>query len=167
MKSLLLYFALVAGALLQAVFPTWRWLGYAHAPILLGVVLYYALEHSRGMMLQAAILAGLVQDALGMIPLGYSSFCFCIVAVVASRFKDIVFVHELVTHTLFGALASGGVTLALYGLLGKDDLILLRAGWAIWKTVGAALLGAVLVPLEFEILEAADRMLGNVEERET
>jgi rod shape-determining protein MreD len=167
MKGLLMYFVLVVAAVLQAVFPTWRWLGYANAPILLGVALYYALEHSHGMMLQAAILAGLVQDALCMIPLGYSSFCFLVAAVIASRFRDIVFVHELATHTLFGALASGGVTLALYGLLGKDNLVILRPAWALWRVAGSIALGAVLIPLEFEILEASDRMLGNIEEKET
>lgn len=166
MKVLLMYFSLVGAAVLQAVFPTWRWLGHAHVPVLLGVVLYYALEHSRGMMLQAAVLAGLLQDALGMIPLGYSSFCFIVVAVIASKFKDIVFVHELVTHMLFGALCSAGVTLALYGLLSREDLVALGFGWALWKTAGSLLLGAILVPLTFELLEAADRMLGNVEEGE-
>ena len=109
-------------------FPTCRWLGQANAPILLGLVLYYALAHSRGTMLQAAIFAGLLQDALGMIPLGYSSFCFCVVALVVSKFKDMVFVHELVTHMLFGALASGAVTLALYGLLAQGRPRHARAG---------------------------------------
>jgi rod shape-determining protein MreD len=159
--------ALVFGAVLQAVFPTWGWLGHANAPILLGVVLYYALAHSMGMTLTAAILGGLLQDALGMIPLGYSSFCFCLAGVLAGKFKDIVFVHELVTHVLFGALAAGGVTLMLYILLGKDGLVALQGGWAALKTAGSILLGAVLVPLEFELLGTVDRMLGNVESRGT
>lgn len=157
--------ALVLAAVLQAVFPTWGWLGHANAPILMGVVLYYSLAHSLGMTLTTAVLAGLLQDALGMIPLGYSSFCFCLVALLVSKFKDIVFVHELVTHVLFGALAGGGVTLALYILLGKDGLVALQPGWAALKTFGSMLLGAALVPLEFEILGAVDRVLGNVESR--
>lgn len=157
--------ALVLGAVLQAVFPTWAWLGHAHAPILMGVVLYYALAHSMGATLAAAIVGGLLQDALGMIPLGYSSFCFCLVALLAGKFRDIVFVHERVTHVLFGALAGGGVTLLLYILLGKDGLVALRPGWAALKTGGSVLLGAVLVPFEFELLGAVDRMLGNLESR--
>jgi rod shape-determining protein MreD len=164
--SLLMFFALVAGAVLQAVFPTWRWLGQAPAPVLMGVVLYYALSHSRRHMLQAAIVAGLLQDALGMIPLGYSSFCFVVAALLVSKFKDIVFVHETLTHMSFGALASGAVTLALYGLLSKEDLVSLPGGWAALKTVGSMLLGAVVVPFVFEILESLDRTLGNTEARE-
>ena len=128
MIRLLMFMAVIVGAVAQAVFPTFRWLGQANAPILLGLVLYYALAHSRGTMLQAAIFAGLLQDALGTIPLGYSSFCFCIVALVVSKFKDMVFAHKLVTHMLFGALASGAVTLALYGLLATAGLVTARSG---------------------------------------
>ena len=148
MKILLMLLALVAAAILQAVFPTWRWTGQATAPILLGVVMYYALSHSRATMLQAAILAGLLQDALGMIPLGYSSFCFCMVGLGVSKFKDMVFVHELVTHMIFGGLASGLVTL--------------RPAWAFLKITGSLLLGALIVPLECEVLTSLDRMMGTV-----
>jgi len=162
MKILLMLLALVAAAILQAVFPTWRWTGQATAPILLGVVMYYALSHSRATMLQAAILAGLLQDALGMIPLGYSSFCFCMVGLGVSKFKDMVFVHELVTHMIFGGLASGLVTLGLYMLLSKDDLVTLRPAWAFLKITGSLLLGALIVPLECEVLTSLDRMMGTV-----
>lgn len=166
MTGLLMCFVLIAGAVLQAVFPTWRWLGEANVPVLMGVVLYYTLAHQGRLMLPAAILAGLLQDALGMIPLGYSSFCFVVAALIISKFKDLVFVHELVTHMSFGALASGAITLALYALLAHDGAVSLRPAWAALKTVGSMVLGAVVIPLEFELLEALDRMLGNVELRE-
>lgn len=165
MTTLLMFMAVIVGAVAQAVFPTFRWLGQANAPVLLGLVLYYALAHSRGTMLQAAIFAGLLQDALGMIPLGYSSFCFCVVALVVSKFKDMVFVHELVTHMLFGALASGAVTLVLYGLLSTAGLVTLAPGWTALKVVGSMFLGAIIVPFEFELVEGLDRMLGNTAER--
>jgi len=163
--SLVLFMAVIVGAVAQAVFPTFRWLGQSNTPVLLGLVLYYALAHSRGKMLQAAIFAGLLQDALGMIPLGYSSFCFCIVALVVSKFKDMVFVHKLVTHMLFGAFASGAVTLALYGLLAAAGLVTLAPGWSVLKIAGSMFLGAIIVPFEFELVAGLDRMLGNTEER--
>jgi hypothetical protein len=100
-----------------------------------------------------------------MIPLGYSSFCFCIVALVVSNFKDMVFVHESVTHMLFGAVASGVVTLVLYGLLSAADLVSLAPGWTLLKVAGSMFLGAVIVPFEFELIEGLDRMLGNTEGR--
>ncbi len=165
MTTLLMFMAILVGAVAQAVFPTFYWLGQVNAPVLLGLVIYYALAHSRGTMLQAAIFAGLLQDALCMIPLGYSSFCFCIVAVVVSNFKDMVFVHESFTHMMFGAIASGAVTLALYGLLSAAGLVSLAPGWVFLKGVGSVLLGAILVPFEFEFIEGLDRMLGNTDER--
>jgi rod shape-determining protein MreD len=160
-----MFMAIVVGAVAQAVFPTFRWLGQANAPVLLGLVLYYALAHSRGTMLQAAIFAGLLQDALGTIPLGYSSFCFCLAALAVSKFKAMVFARKLVTHMLFGALASGAVTLALYGLLAATGLVALAPGWTVLKVVGSMFLGAVIVPFEFELVARLDRMLGNTEER--
>ena len=165
MIRLLMFMAVIVGAVAQAVFPTFRWLGQANAPVLLGLVLYYALAHSRGTMLQAAIFAGLLQDALGTIPLGYSSFCFCIAALVVSKFKEMVFAHELITHMLFGALASGAVTLALYGLLATAGLVTLAPGWTVLKVAGSMLLGAIIVPFEFELVAGLDRMLGNTEGR--
>ena len=100
-----------------------------------------------------------------MIPLGYSSFCFCIVAVVVSKFKDMVFVHESLTHMLFGAVASGAVTLVLYWLLSAAGLVSLSPGWTILKVAGSMFLGAILVPFEFELVSGLDRMLGNTDER--
>jgi hypothetical protein len=97
--------------------------------------------------------------------LGYSSFCFCIVALVVSKFKDLVFVHKLVTHMLFGALASGMVTLVLYGLLATGGLVTLAPGWTALKVAGSMFFGAILVPFEFEWVAGLDRMLGNTEQR--
>ncbi len=167
MTYLFMLVTLICGAILQAVFPTWAGFGQAHAPILLGLVLYYSLTHERALMLQTAVLAGLLQDALGMIPLGYSSFCFCVVALIAGKYKETVFSREMITHVFFGGLASGGVTLTLYLLLGKDDLVILRPLWALLKIVGSMILGMVIIPLEFKLLEALDRMLGNITPRES
>ena len=61
----------------------------------------------------------------------------------------------------------GFVTLMLYILLAQGGLVTLRAGWGLLKILGSMLLGAVVVPLEFEVLESLDRMLGNVEARES
>lgn len=159
-------FALICGAVLQAVLPTWSWLGHAAAPVLLGIVLYYAISYPRGMMLGAAVVGGLLQDSLGMIPLGYSSFCFCVAALAVARFKDLVFVHETITHMVFGALAAGTVTLLLYGLLAGGGQVVVRAGWGFQKIIGSLLLGGVVAPLAFELMESLDRMLGNLEARE-
>ena len=167
MTTLLMWFVVVFGAVLQAALPAPTWLGQAQGPVLLGIVLYYGLAHTRPMMLQAAVLAGLLQDALSLSPLGYSSFVFCVVGLIVERFRDAVFVHELFTRMLFGALGAGAVTLGLYGLLAQEDLVAARASWVVLKTVGSLVLGAIIVPLECELLAALDRMLGNVEAQRT
>jgi len=160
-----MFFCLVCGAVLQAVWPTWLWLGQASAPFLLGLVLYYALSHGDGFMLLAAVLAGLLQDALGLIPLGYSSFCFCLTALIVSRFREMVFSGDWPAHILFGAVAAAGVSLVLSLLLSHDGRLLIGPGWTILKAFGAGLLGAIVIPFEFRVLEALDRMLGNLHER--
>ncbi len=167
MTGLVLLFGLIIGAVLQAVFPTFRWLGHAGAPVLLGLVIYYALTHPRGTMLMAAILAGLFQDALGLIPLGYSSFCFCVVGLAVGHYKNEVFAQEGLTHVLLGAVAAGVVTLMLYVLLSQAELIRAPLSWALLKTGGSMALGAVIVPLEFLALRRMDGMMGNLETRES
>ena len=163
MTHLVLIFALLTGVVLQAVLPaTWAWLGAAPAPVLLGVVLYVALAHSQMRMLGCALAAGLLQDALGQIPLGYSSFGFCLAGLAAHRFQDEVFPHAGVTHAVFGAVAGGLVTLVLYVLLGKDgNLGLSSPVWATKKIAGAALLGALVTPVECWLLAHLELRLGS------
>ena len=60
MTALLMWFVVVFGAVVQAALPAPAWLGQAQGPVLLGIVLYYGLAHSRGLMLQAAVVAGLL-----------------------------------------------------------------------------------------------------------
>ena len=165
MIFVVMLFSLVCGAVLQAVFPTWLWLGEAGAPVLLGLVLYYALTHDDLIMWLAALSAGLLQDALGMIPLGYSSFCFCVVAWIVSRFRETVFSGDWPAHLMFGGVCGAGVSLVLSILLAQNGSLVIHPGWAVLKTFGAGLLGAVVVPFEFRLMESLDRMLGNIQER--
>ena len=166
MTLVVMLVSIVSGAVLQSFIPPLHWMGQSPAPILLGLVLYYTLEHNRARMFQAAILAGFFQDTLSLLPLGYSSFCFCVAGAMVSRFKNVVFVQQWITHMLFGALANAGVTLVLALLLIGNGLLV--AGWSmiLAKTMGSLLLGAVIIPLEFWVVEALDRMMGNIETRE-
>ncbi|HOW97432.1 MAG TPA: hypothetical protein P5567_09135 [Kiritimatiellia bacterium] len=161
MKTMVLLFALIVGAVVQALAPNWRVMGQAHMPVMLGIVLYYCLSPDRALMWLAAVLAGFLQDALGQIPLGYSSFCFCLVALVVSRFREDVFAGDVLMHAVSGALSAGAVTLALSVLLTRDGAVILSAGRLALKLIGSILLGAVVVPVVFHALAGADRMLGN------
>ena len=166
MTLVVMLVSIVFGAVLQSFIPPLHWMGHSQAPILLGLVLYYTLEHDRVRMFQAAILAGFFQDALSQIPLGFSSFCFCVAGAMVVRFKNVVFVQQWITHMLFGALANAGVTLVLALLLIGNGLLAAGGALVLTKTIGGLLLGAVIIPLEFRAVEALDRMMGNIEARE-
>lgn len=160
MNHLAMVFLIVVGAVLQAIAPTIDWLGQARMPMLLGLVVYYSLVRDRRDYLFAAVLAGVLQDALSMIPLGYSSFWFCVVGLVINRFRELVFIREGITHILVGALANGGMVLGLFFMLSLDDRVSLSAGWVVLKVTGSILLGAVIVPLVFLAGSSLDRLLG-------
>ncbi len=166
MRAVAMVFCMVCAAVLQALLPNPLWLGRAGTPVLLGVVLYYALAHDRALMLGAAIAAGVLQDALGLIPLGYSSICFCGAALSVHHFHEAVFGRQWITHSFFGMLSAGAVTLVLSLMLRSGEGLPIGLGFVLWKTFGAMALGAVCTPLVYRAVEGLDRMLGNVEERE-
>lgn len=164
MNVLLILFSLVVASIAQALLPASAWFGLAKAPILLGTVVYYAFTRNRNQMLMVAVLAGVLQDALGMIPLGFSSACFVLVGLLVHGFRDSVFVFRVVTHFVVGALASGLVTGLLALLLWRNGLIELPPTWMMQKLVGATLLGAFFVPVVFQLIEQLDLRLGILEE---
>lgn len=165
MKTLTMIFALVCGAVLQAVLPAWTPMGQAKVPLLLCMSLYYTLSYERSVMLQGAILAGLLQDALGMTPLGYSSFAFVIAGIIVARFKDLIFVQQTLTLVLLGTVSAAGVTLLLFALLARGGMAEVPVLWMVLKTVGTMILGAVTAPLTFRLLTHLDQKLGNIEKR--
>ncbi len=163
MSALVMIFALLCGATAQAVLPSWTLLGIARPPVLLSVALYYAMTRDREMMLTAAVLAGLLQDALSLIPLGYSSVLFSLVSLMVARFRDLVFVFRAITHLILGALANAVVTLGLGALLVLNGQIAFYTPGLLSRLTGALLAGALLAPLIFRLIEFIDVHLGNIE----
>lgn len=167
MNVLALIFALIVAALLQALFPASRWTGYAPVPVMVSLVIYYALVRPRSILLLAAVGAGLVEDSLGQMPLGYSVFCYCVVGLVIEHFRDSLLVRQGSTHVMVGALVNLGVTLAIMLLLAKDGLIVPDVLHTLLRLLGAVLLGAVTAPLVFAVLARLEQTLGMVEEEES
>jgi len=155
-------FALISGAVIQTLVPGMALLGRARLPILMSVVLYYALTSNRGIMLFSAVIAGLLQDSLSLIPAGYSAFCFGVVGVVVNRYKDDLFGDSMLTTTVIGAVTGFLVSLSLSILLWFNDMIKDPLWWWALKACGTALLGAVFTPVVFSILSGLDRMVGNM-----
>lgn len=167
MNLLVMVCIVVCAAIIQAIIPASPALGQATVPALASVVVYYALARHRADMLWAAVLAGLLQDGLGLIPFGYSSCAFCLMGAMIARFKELVFVHEMLTHLLFGVLMAAGTTLLLFVLLTSTGLIEMPVLQAFHKAFGSALLGAVATPLIFHGCARMDRLMGLVESSDT
>jgi len=163
MNWVIMAFVLVGGVLLQAVLPSPAVLGQAKVPILVAVILYYALNRGIGTMLAAAFAAGLLHDALSPMPLGYSVLVFAAAGWVASRFRDLVMTDSIVTAAFFGAVAGAATTLMYYLLLLRDGLLACTVAWAGLKALGTGLLCMISTPVVFAVVGRLDRLVGNVE----
>jgi rod shape-determining protein MreD len=168
MNRLLMLSALFVCALLQAIAPAWGVMGQAKPPLLLGVVLFYALTREDSLVLESAVLAGLLQDSLGPIPHGFSVLAMTSVALLVNQFRDRVFAEHWFTHVTLGVAASAWVSIILYILLVSTGL---RSGvhfsFVLSKALGMSLLGMVLIPLTFACLEKLELHLGLQPRRDT
>lgn len=166
MSFLVMLFAVTVGAAIQAAVPALAWAGYSPLPVLLGIVLYYALLRDRVLMVTCAIVAGLLEDSLSLSPLGFTSFAYCLAGWIAHSFRDTVLVRQATTHVLFGAAANAGTTVLLFLLLFKDGLVRIGLFWFMAKLVGTLALGGLVAPLAVLLMTRFDHMLGNLEESE-
>ncbi|MBM4154050.1 MAG: rod shape-determining protein MreD [Lentisphaerae bacterium] len=164
MSVLSLVIVLLSGGVLQAVLPTWAAAGQMPVPVLPALVVYYALTRNRVAAFWIGVAAGLVQDALGIVPLGFSSCCFAVAALLLNRYREEVFEWEGLTHMILGGAAAAGTTLALGLLLGAAAGMHLPVGRIALKTLGAAGLGVATTPLVCRGVRRLDVMLGLVAE---
>lgn len=163
MTLVAMLFLLVAGVAVQSLLPAVAWLGYATAPMLGSIVLYYALYRGGVVMLAAAIIAGLFQDSLSMIPLGYSSFAFAVVALAIERYRDLLILQSAFTHVVFTAVLHAVVTLFLMLLMLHDGLIAWQPSVLLVKLPGSVLLGMVTGPLVIGAAHALEEKLGLIQ----
>lgn len=163
MKLIALLFLLLAGTAAQAFFPALRWLGYASAPVLGAVVVYYTLFRGGPMMLAAALLGGLFQDSLNLIPIGTSSFGFAVAALIIERYREVIVLQSPLTHMVLTAALHAGVTAFLALMLVQGDLIAWQPGWLLLKVAGAAALGLVTGPVIVGLAHLLEEKLGLIE----
>ncbi len=156
--------ALFVGAVIEDVVPALALPGHAEAPVLLSLVLYYALGRSMALMLVTAIVGGFLSDSLGSLPLGASVVSFCLIGAAARRFHDVVFSGKWVTSMLFGFVAGLAYTLMLFVLLVcvEPDMREIPFLWIAAKAAGTAVLGALAAPLVFGLMQELDVKMGNV-----
>lgn len=167
MSRLVLWVSIIGCAMLQAILPAWMALGQAKPPLLLGAVLYYALSRDNLQVLEASILAGILQDSLGPIKLGFSVVAFVTVALLVNHYRERVFADHWFTHVMIGIGSSVLVCFILYVLLVAGDL---RAGvqfpFVLSKALGMSLLGVVTFPLVYTFIDHLDLWMGVTKRRE-
>ena len=156
------FFMLFSGALAQILIPPCALLAQAKVPLLLGVVVYYAMAQRRGLMLWAAIGAGLLQDALTLTPLGYSVLWFCAFGLLINRFRDGMFPPSVPTAAALGLILGIVTTFATYLLLhvGATPLVAISAGRAAWRAAGTGLLGFIVAPAIFLVAVKLEHLAG-------
>lgn len=157
-----LLFLLLAGTVLQAMLPAFEWAGYSTFPVLACVVLYVALFRGPGLTLSAALLAGLFQDSLSLMPMGYSSFCFAVAALVIREYRDVMVVQSPLTHMVLSAVMHASVTTVLAALLLNEGVIPWHSGLLL-KVPGSFLLGIVTGPFVIAAAQALEEKLGLIE----
>ena len=136
-------------------------LGLAKVPLLSAVALYYALTYPRGTAVTAAILAGLIQDSMSLLPIGYSSLCFALFALILAEVRGTLESDSIVTTAVLGGLLAALTTLGLYAMLSVNSLVAdLPLGWVMLKTGGNALLGLVAAPVVCWAALTLERLVG-------
>ena len=166
MSLLLLLFWLIAGVTLQVAVPAWRHMGQPAFPFLLAVVLYVAVNKRRTRTFVAtALLAGVLEDALSLAPLGFSACSFLAAGGLALLLREDFFADQARTVLWFGALCSAAATGAMGLLLRGAGLVALTGGALLRRMTGAAVLGAVLIPVLFALMRRMERLLGTWEDR--
>lgn len=161
MTAAIMIFLLLVGGLVQSLMPAAALLGLSKPPILMAVALYYALAHSRGTAVIAAILAGIMQDSMSLLPVGYSAFCFVIFGVILAETREKLFGDSLLTVAILGAALGALTTLCLFLMLSLNSLAdSIPLWWVVLKMGGTALLGFGAAPLVWWSAATLERHVG-------
>lgn len=161
----LLFWLLVCGTL-QVLAPAWRHLGHPAFPFLLGVVLYTAFNKKRRYFIAAALLAAVLEDSLSLAPLGCSALAFLVAGGAAVGLRAGFHTDKVRTWIVAGGICSALATGVMALVLRTKGLTMPTAGDIWTRMLGAAILGAVLMPLLFWAMRAMEKLLGIWEDRD-
>jgi len=161
MTAAIMVFLMLMGGLLQSLMPATAIMGLSKPPFLMAVALYYALAHPRGTAVIAAILAGVIQDSMSLLPVGYSSLCFVLFGLFLAKTREKLFGDSLFTVALLGAGLGALTTLGLYLMLSLNALAdSIPFWWVALKMGGSALLGLGVAPLVWWAAATLERYVG-------
>lgn len=165
MNLIVMGLSLIGAGVIEMVCPVSALLGQAKPPLVMCLVLYYALNRSLALMLGAALLGGVMSDSLTALPLGVSSLGLLAVGLVARLYREVVFSGRWITHMVFGALAGISMTLVVYGVLWLTEEWTreLSGIRVILNVLGVGVYGLVLIPVVYRLMEGLERRVGNLE----
>jgi len=166
MNHLVMFMVSMFAAIIESLSPTLHILGQGEAPIVLGVVIYYALTRERHMVVKAAITAGIFYDALCYkVPPGFSAIAYVCIGLLVNQYRDKIFGNHWLTHIFLGVVSSLAMTIMMYIMLLSRGNEIGIAGMLI-KSMGVMLMSLAVIPVVFKVVERIDYKLGNVELRE-
>lgn len=152
---------ILLAALAQSLAPAVYMLGAAKLPFLLGVPVYYALTHRRGVVVASALLAGIVQDSLSPLPVGFSALSMVIFGLAVHHMREVLFRDSPLTVAMLGFVLAGLGMLVMYVMLRMGaDVVAVPLWWLGLKMGGNALLGLVAVPLVWVAAGFLERLAG-------
>ncbi len=163
MTWVVMILSLIMAALAQTLCPPADWLGDAKPPFLTAVVLYYALYREGKFLFVAGLLAGLFQDALCDMPLGYSAMWLTAIGVACFRIRRVILTQAVLTHVALGIAVGGLVTAGLALSLAARGALSVSAGTVAWKVLGGALLGGLTGAVAVGVLRRVEQGVGILE----
>jgi rod shape-determining protein MreD len=117
------------------------------------------------MVVASALLAGLIQDSLSLLPVGYSAVCFSVFGFVIYHAREVLFRDSPLTVAVLGGGLSAITTLVIYMMLRLGtETVAVPLWWLGLKMGGNALLGVVAVPLVWLVAGSLERQVGVAQE---
>jgi len=160
MHILILVVVTMLISVVQAIMPVVNILGHAKPPLLLGVVIYYALGNKKSWVIAAAILAGLLHDTLSHIPFGVSSLAFTLIGLTIHSQQENLFTQQWITSALLGAVSGFVLTVFLYLVLVGSNQLQMAFVAMLVKAVGVGLIAVLTTPVVCGIIRGLEEKLG-------
>lgn len=159
MSSLWITFLLLAGASIQTLLPPWAFIGSLEWPVLTGLLIYIALRARRNQVIGAALLAGLLYDALSPAPLGISLPFFILLGIGLYAVREELFSDQIVTYSVLGLLSVLLKTVYFSAVLSACGLRPFHLGTVMVRIAGGFILGALTAPLVYFSVSALQHLL--------
>lgn len=154
MSSLWITILLLAGASVQTLLPPWAFIGSLEWPVLTGLLIYIVLRARRSQVIYAALLAGLLYDALSPAPLGIALPFFLLLGIGLYALREELFADQIVTYSVLGLLSVLLKTVYFAVVLSACGLRPLHLGTVAVRIAGGFILGALTAPLVYLFVSA-------------